>query len=618
MAENRVRIIASVKDDASGKVTGIRNKLRNLGKEAKTSILAGVGVGAGIGAFNMLSGAVSGAVGYMKEAVRVGAEEVAEIATLTQAIKENDAAWDGNIEAVEAVIGERQKLGFEDAQQRASLQGLVSVTGDLTKAFKLNRTAMDLSRLKNIDLRTASELIGKVYAGNLGTLSRYGIVLEKGATATEAIAEIQRRAAGQAEAYGNTTQGAMETAELAFGDLQEEIGKKLLPVMTELALFTRDTLVPVLGTLVEQGEHVATVIDGIAGAFGGGLANMREAEVANHELAVSVKELSTEYGGSMESVEKAVREAMEANGGNLESATSTVRTELGRQKEAHERNASEVSRAWVTQIPRVAEATRRIAALPRQMMVAEHQAIRAAAYQGQVEFAKGLLDGQNAPKVAMDAALQLVEEELTQEQEVARLKGSLITLATARGIAAQEGKTASVIAIDGAMQAARDRLTYIQGSFYQGGYNIGVAWANGLRGAESHVRFQANQLVLAAKTRMMGLSPPKEGPLKDIDKGGFNIVKAWAEGMASATGFARSKVAGVAGAVGAALMPGIGSAGLALAAPGVTTSAGAFAGGGGAPVVIQLQADGRTLAEVVDRNLYYLHPARPSVLPRGT
>jgi len=39
---------------------------------------------------------------------------------------------------------------------------------------------MDFARLKEIDLSTASELLGKVYAGNLGMLSRYGIVLEKG------------------------------------------------------------------------------------------------------------------------------------------------------------------------------------------------------------------------------------------------------------------------------------------------------------------------------------------------------------------------------------------------------------------------------------------------------
>ena len=90
----------------------------------------------------------------------------------------------------------RTDLAFADDDQRASLQRLVSVTGDITKALELQRTAMDLARLRGMDLATAGDLIGKVYAGNLGTLSRYGIVLKKGTTATEALAEIQRRAAG--------------------------------------------------------------------------------------------------------------------------------------------------------------------------------------------------------------------------------------------------------------------------------------------------------------------------------------------------------------------------------------------------------------------------------------
>ena len=95
-----------------------------------------------------------------------------------------------------------------------SLAKLVSVTKDATEALELQRIAMDLARLRGMDLATASDLIGKVYGGNVGILSRYGIQLEKGTTATEALAEIQRRAAGQAAAYADTTQGKLVRAQI--------------------------------------------------------------------------------------------------------------------------------------------------------------------------------------------------------------------------------------------------------------------------------------------------------------------------------------------------------------------------------------------------------------------
>jgi hypothetical protein len=237
MAGPIAKLYATLGLDAREFTKGVdtaQSKTKSLTSSFKSQAMTGLGLGAGFGVAQLGFKAVGAAIDFVGDSVRAAIEETKGIATLTQAIEANDAAWDGNVDAIEEVIRARTDLAFADDEQRASLQRLVSVTGDVQKALELQRTAMDLARLRGMDLATAGDLIGKVYAGNLGTLSRYGIVLEKGTTATEALAEIQRRAAGSAEAYAETAGGQMEVAQLAMNDAMEDFGAALLPVVTEL------------------------------------------------------------------------------------------------------------------------------------------------------------------------------------------------------------------------------------------------------------------------------------------------------------------------------------------------------------------------------------------------
>ena len=70
-----------------------------------------------------------------------------------------------------------------------------------------------------MDVAKAGELIGKVAGGNVGILGRYGIQVRKGATETEALALLQAKFAGQAEAYGNTAAGAQERFAVTIGNV---------------------------------------------------------------------------------------------------------------------------------------------------------------------------------------------------------------------------------------------------------------------------------------------------------------------------------------------------------------------------------------------------------------
>jgi len=246
-----------------GAVGGLGKRLKSVtaNPQLKQSLLTGVGLGGGVIGFQLLTSAITGTISVLSDAVRAAAEEEAAIAQLTRAIQENDEAWNGNIDAVEALITKRQELAFADSEQREALRLLVSNTKDVTKAQELLATAMDFARLRGIALRTSADLLGRAYQGQFSTLSRYGVVLGKGATATEALAAIQKMAEGQAQAYAETTQGQLVRAQIAMGDAMEDLGRVLTPVATQLATLAADTLPMLVQQFKDWGDAVGETAD---------------------------------------------------------------------------------------------------------------------------------------------------------------------------------------------------------------------------------------------------------------------------------------------------------------------------------------------------------------------
>lgn len=216
-------LVMSLKDEASAQLEKVKGGLGGV----KTAALA-IG-GAAVAGIGLL------AAGLYDAAQAAGEEEVG-IARLGAAVTATGADWTTASGAIETYIASQTaRAALDDGVARDALSRLTTTTGDYKQAMDLLPLAMDLAAAKNMDLATASDIVGKVAMGNTGILSRYGIVLEEGATSTEALAEMQGRFAGQAEAFGNTYQGQTQKMDIALGNLKETIGAAVLPVLTQLA-----------------------------------------------------------------------------------------------------------------------------------------------------------------------------------------------------------------------------------------------------------------------------------------------------------------------------------------------------------------------------------------------
>ena len=237
-----------------------------VGKGLTGTLSSALGTAAGFIGAQVLTKGFNSVSGAIKETLALAQAEETGIAQLGASVKSTGADWNEASDAIEKYLAsELERTALDDGDGRESLSRLTNATGDYRKAIELLPIAQDLARAKGMDLASASEIVGKVAAGNTGILGRYGIELGEGATATEALAVMQGKFGGQAEAYGKTQTGAAQKAAIAMGNIKETIGGKLMPIVGKFqGLFAKALSSPL----------VARAIDWAAGkldAFAGGV-----------------------------------------------------------------------------------------------------------------------------------------------------------------------------------------------------------------------------------------------------------------------------------------------------------------------------------------------------------
>jgi hypothetical protein len=232
---------------------------------------SGEKVGALEGTFKKLAAGIIGALtiravfNFGKEILAAAAEEEAAFAGLQQSIENTGAAYADAEGAVKSYIKQQMKTtAFGEEEQVKAIQALTEITGDYSQALDLATLAEDLAAAKGMDLTTAAELVGKVAKGNTGMLARYGIVIDKDADATQALAIMSQKFSGQAAKMGQTGAGAMKRFSNQVGELKDTLGRALLPAIGQVAGKLADFISDNLPGIEELVTKVGTWL---AGAF---------------------------------------------------------------------------------------------------------------------------------------------------------------------------------------------------------------------------------------------------------------------------------------------------------------------------------------------------------------
>lgn len=229
---------------------------QSFGTSMKKGLAGGLGFGAALGTVGLISTAVSEFTNVLGDANAAAMAEEESVARMDAALRANIDGWDGNTDAIERTLQARMKLGFSDDEQRESLSRLVVATKDVNKALEIQRTAMDLARLKRISLSEASDALIKVEGGQFRALKALGIELKKGATAEDALLAVRKAATGQAEAYANTNSGKLLKSQVKIGEVMEKLGGVTMPLVADGAEAAADAI-----------EGLAGVAEGLDDAF---------------------------------------------------------------------------------------------------------------------------------------------------------------------------------------------------------------------------------------------------------------------------------------------------------------------------------------------------------------
>ena len=129
--------------------------------------------------------------------------------------------------------------------------------GEMNKALT---AATDLASGLGVDLQTATMLVGKAFAGETGTLSRYGIVIDEAKLKAEGLPAvldaIRQRFGGQAQSEVDTYAGRLKQLANEWDNFKESVGETIAtnPIL-EAALRVVKERVEGGTTAVKDHEH---------------------------------------------------------------------------------------------------------------------------------------------------------------------------------------------------------------------------------------------------------------------------------------------------------------------------------------------------------------------------
>lgn len=211
----------------------------NLTKEVKSTALGFVSAQAIIGA---VQGSFRTLVGFVESSVDSYASAEAAAKKMTVALQAQGTAAPETIAAFNDLASSFQNTTVYSDDLINQMEALLTQVGDVapSQMKKALSAATDLASGLGIDLQQATMLVGKAFAGETGTLSRYGIVIDQAKLKAEGMPAvldaIQQKFGGQAQAELDTYSGKLKQIANDWDNIKESVGKQIIedPILQAL------------------------------------------------------------------------------------------------------------------------------------------------------------------------------------------------------------------------------------------------------------------------------------------------------------------------------------------------------------------------------------------------
>ena len=187
---------------------------------------------------------------FGKEAVRSFSEQEDALVRLSAALKAQGTFTPTLATQYEALSAKFQQTTIYADELTVGMMALLTQVGNVMPSEMEGalQAATNLASGLGIDLQAATMLVGKAFAGETGTLKRYGIVIDeatlKSGGATAVLKALNDQFGGQAQAQAATYSGQVAQLANTWDDFKETVGKVLtdilkpmLPALKEAAVW---------------------------------------------------------------------------------------------------------------------------------------------------------------------------------------------------------------------------------------------------------------------------------------------------------------------------------------------------------------------------------------------
>jgi phage-related protein len=254
--------------EAEHEVKHVASEMASFGERASHALGGITKVASGF----LLGSSIMDAPHILMEMVDAAAADEAAMTRLRGAVDNTAGGWAQYGGEINKQIEESSKLGFSHEQTAQALSLLTAETGSSEDAISRLSAAQNFARGTGMDLTTASKLLGKVTDESTTALARYGIRVEKGASAQDLLNKVDARFGGQAAKYAETGAGSVARMHLQIEEWRISLGEKLLPVLTTSVGLMNDYFLPaIVHVTTVISDLVSTGIDALVGVLGGPL-----------------------------------------------------------------------------------------------------------------------------------------------------------------------------------------------------------------------------------------------------------------------------------------------------------------------------------------------------------
>jgi hypothetical protein len=193
-------------------------------------------------------GAVAAGIGF---AAKAAAEDQKSFELMSVAIRNVTGATHEHIKEVDIQIGKMSlATGIADDKLRPAFAALTRGTRDVERATKDFGIVLDVSTALGLDQTAVAEALAKGYEGNMKALTQLSpelkTMIKDGADMNQILDVLASNFGGASAAAADTFQGRLARLNVAFSEIVEQIGYAVLPILTKIAEFIADRIVPVV------------------------------------------------------------------------------------------------------------------------------------------------------------------------------------------------------------------------------------------------------------------------------------------------------------------------------------------------------------------------------------